>query len=422
MNELFGASTPTPWTPTTARYRANVLEWARLLKAKGGHPLLLVSSEPFTGGDAGAWWRELARGRRHRAREVLQRAGGPTAGPELGSRRMRTSMRDSLAKLVAIGVPPSQLGVVLAFQTRRGSGGREGLEPAGAWFEVAKLQALAAKHIARELRLGYVVSWGWGFFNEQARDPDKLGAGCVWLWARDPSLCRPTRCPSGSTATSRAGQIDLRSGVRCALGDATITTNEIAALARVTRDADAALTILYARLVQQQATSIGPGDARAAERVIVQRRFGGSREQYLGALRRAGGSTALALGGIADELRREALLVRLRATSRRRAAEIAEFAADVRLGPLRDIPGTGTVPGVDPATPLGLLPYELARPAIVRALRHVARAERYAAWAERQPGACAGPDSLRPRPSADGRDGAAHELDAVPGASRGNAA
>ena len=35
MNEPFGASTPTPWTPTIARYRQNVLEWARLLKAKG---------------------------------------------------------------------------------------------------------------------------------------------------------------------------------------------------------------------------------------------------------------------------------------------------------------------------------------------------------------------------------------------------
>ena len=50
----------------------------------------------------------------------------------------------------------------------------------------------------------------------------------------------------------------------------------------------------------------------------------------------------------------------------------------------RDIPGAGAVPGVDPATPLGLLPDELARPAIVRALRHVARAERYAAWAEQR--------------------------------------
>ena len=305
------------------------------------------------------------------------------AGPELGSRRMRTSMRDSLAKLVSVGVPSSQLGVVMAFQTRRGSGGREGLEPAGAWFEVAKLQALAAKHIAREFRLGYVVSWGWGFFNEQARDPDKLGAGCVWLWARDSSLCRIDAVPQRFDRDLAAGQIDLGSGVRCLLGAAAITTNEIAALARVTRDADAALTILFARLVQQQATSIGPGDARAAERVIVQRRFGGSREQYVGALRRAGGSTALGLGGIADELRREALLLKLRATTPS-AAEVAEFAATYASVPLRDIPGTGALTGVDPGTPLGLLSYELARPAIVRALQHVARAERYASWAERQ--------------------------------------
>ena len=152
----------------------------------------------------------------------------------------------------------------------------------------------------------------------------------------------------------------------------------------MTRDAEAALTILYARLVQQQAASIGPGDVRAAERAIVQRRFGGSREQYLDALRRARASTALALGAIADELRREALLVRLRATSPS-AAEVAEFAATYASVQLRDIPGDGR--GSRESTRRrrsACFPYELARPAIVRALRHAARAERYATWAERR--------------------------------------
>ena len=153
--------------------------------------------------------------------------------------------------------------------------------------------------------------------------------------------------------------------------------------------------------------------------MIVQRRFGGSREQYLGALRRARASTALALGAIADELRREALLVRLRATTPT-AAEVAEFAATYASVQLRDIPGTGAVPGVDAATPLGLLPDELARPAIVRrapargarrALRGVGRAAA---------GARTRRDPLHPRPPADGRDRSAHELDAVPGASRGS--
>lgn len=383
LNELFGASTPTPWTPTSARYRANVLEWARLLKAKGGHPVLLVSSEPFTGGDAGQWWRDLSQVADIALEKYFNAPAVHRAGPELGSRRMRASMRGSLAKLFAVGVPPSKLGVVLAFQTRRGTGGREGLEPAAAWFEVAKLQALAAKQVARELGLAYVVSWGWGFFNEQARDPDKLGAACVWLWARDPSLCAAGALPERFDRDLRAGQIDLPRGVRCALGRSTITTGEIAAVARVTGDAESALTILFARLVQQRAASVGSGEVRAAERAIVRRRFGGNRAQYLAALRRARASTAVALGAIADELRREALLVRLRATAPSRT-EIAEFAATYASVPLRDVPGAGSVPGIDPGTPLGLLPDDIARTVVVRALRHAARAERYAAWAERR--------------------------------------
>jgi hypothetical protein len=383
MNELFGASTPTPWTPTTARYRQNVLEWARLLRAKGGHPVLLVSSEPFTAGDAGQWWRELAQVADIALEKYFNAPAVHRAGPVLGSRRMRTSMRDSLAKLFAVGVPPSKLGVVLAFQTRRGSGGREGLEPAGAWFEVAKLQALAARQVARELGLAWVWSWGWGFFNEQARDPDKHGAACAWLWARDPRLCDVAALPERFDRDLRAGQIDLTGGVRCALGTATITTNEIATVARVTRDAEAALTALYARLVQRRAADVGPGEVRSAERAIVRRRFGGNRASYLAALTRARATPAVALGVIADGLRREAIQARLRAPSPTRA-EMSEFSATYATIALRDIPGAGAVAGVSPETPLGALPDELSRPVIRNALRHAARAGAYAGWAERR--------------------------------------
>ena len=383
MNELFGASTPTPWTPTTSRYRANVLEWARLLKAKGGHPVLLVSSEPYTGGDAAQWWRDLAQVSDIALEKYFNAPSVRRAGPELGSRRMRTSMRNSFSKLFAIGVPPGKVGVVLAFQTRRGSGGREGLEPAGAWFEVAKLQALAARQVARELGLAHIWSWGWAFFNEQARDPDKLGAACVWLWARDPSLCAAEQLPERFERDLRSGQIDLPAGVRCALGDATITTNEIAALARVSGDAELALTLLYARLVQQRHASVGAGSVRAAEGSIVLRRFGGSRAQYLAALVRARASPSVALGAIADELRRETIQARLPASTPS-AAEIADFAATYAGTQLRDIPGAGAVPGVAPETPLGVLPRTLARPVIVRALRHAARADAYDTWAEKR--------------------------------------
>ncbi|MGZ8695557.1 MAG: hypothetical protein ACXWYS_08980, partial [Gaiellaceae bacterium] len=227
------------------------------------------------------------------------------------------------------------------------------------------------------------ISWGWGFFNEQARDPDKLGAACTWLWARDRSLCDATALSERFAADLRAGQIDLPGGVRCALGDATITTNEIAAVARVTRDADAALTILFARLVEQRAVSIGSGDVRGAERAIVERRFGGSRVPYLAALAVARASSAVALGAIADELRREALLPRLRVPAPT-AGAVAEFAATYAAVQLRDIPGSGDLAGIAPETPLALLPPVLARPVIVRALLHASRADAYRGWAERR--------------------------------------
>ncbi len=383
MNELFGASTPTPWTPTSARYRQNVLDWARLLKAKGGHPVLLVSSEPFTGGDAGPWWRELAQVADIALEKYFNAPAVHRAGPVIGSRRMRTSMRDSLAKLIAVGVPPAKLGVVLAFQTRRGTGGREGLEPAAAWFDVAKLQALAARQVAGELGIAQIWSWGWGAFNDEGRDPDKAGAACVWLWARDRTLCDAAALPERFDRDLRAGQVDLPRGVRCALGDATITANEIAALARVTGDADAALTTLYARLVQRRSAEVGPGEVRAAERAILRHRFGGNRAAYQAALARARATPAVALGVIADGLRRQKIQMKLPRPAPS-AAAMAEFAATYASVALRDIPGAAALPGVDAGTPLGLLPTELARPVISSALGEAARAGAYDGWAERR--------------------------------------
>src|SRR4051812_37681650 len=43
-NELFGAQLPTPWTPTTAQYRANVLAFLSRLAERGARPFLLLSN------------------------------------------------------------------------------------------------------------------------------------------------------------------------------------------------------------------------------------------------------------------------------------------------------------------------------------------------------------------------------------------
>ncbi len=221
INELFGASVPTPWTPTTTRYRQNVLEWVRLLAARGAKPLLLISSDPFTGGEAAQWWRDVAAVSDLVIEKYFNAPAVHRAGPVLGSRRMRTSMRQAASKLFAINIPPSKLGFMLAFQTRPGSGGREGLKPASAWFEVAKLQALAAKQVSRELSIAHIWSWGWGVFNEAGSDPDKQGAACVWLWARDPRLCNAPRHvaglrprPAGGSDRSRRPASAARSASR----------------------------------------------------------------------------------------------------------------------------------------------------------------------------------------------------------------
>ena len=423
MNELFGASLTTPWTTTNARYRANVLEWARLLAGKGARPVLLVSSEPYTAGEAAQWWRDLAQVADIALEKYFAAPAVSRAGPVLGSRRMRTSMRRSAAKLFAIGIPPGRVGFMLGFQTRRGAGGREGLQPAARWFEVAKLQALAARQVARELGVQYVWSWGWGQWDEHSRDPDKELAACAWLWTRDASLCdAPGRIGPSFDASLTAGQIDLPPRVRCALGEAVVSTDQVGELARLTRDAELALSTLYGRLVESRVAPVSSAEVLTAERAVVRERFGGSRAAYLAALARAGATVGVARGVLADELRRAAIQARLRIGQPRRA-EIDAFYTTYASVPAREVeirPAPSWLPGgrglvlqsvapprlfvvptgrraslwspegrleVTPlgdVAPLGALPLESARPAIARALRATARVNAYHDWTVRR--------------------------------------
>ena len=418
MNELFGAALPTPWTPTITRYRQNVLDWSRLLAERGAKPVLLVSGDPFTGGEAAQWWRDISQVADLVIEKYFNAPAVHRAGPELGSRRMRTSMRQAASKLFAIGIPPSKLGFMLAFQTRPGSGGREGLKPAAAWFEVAKLQALAAKQVARELSIAHIWSWGWGVFNDAGSDPDKAGAACVWLWARNPSLCNARRHVAPFDADLRAGQIDLPAGVRCALGEETITTNEIGELARLTGDPEVALSALFARLVESEEAAVGPHDVLNAERTVLARRFGGSATPYLAALARGRATRGVARGILSDELRRRAIQSRLTVPSPA-GAQLAEFqqtygtvvAREVEVEPtpswlpdgrgialaidapaqvftaplgrlvtIRTFEGVFRVRALADAAPLAAVPFASARPAINRALRTAAQADKFHGW------------------------------------------
>ena len=423
MNELFGAQLTTPWTATNARYRQNVLTWTRLLAAKGARPALLLSNDPYTDGDAAQWWRDVAQVSDFVLEKYFSAAAVSRAGAVLGNRRMRTSMRRSASKLFAIGIPPSKVGMVVAFQTRRGTGGREGLQPSERWFEVAKWQALAGQQVARELGLAHVWSWGWGTYNSEGADSDKPAAACAWLWARDRSLCdAPAMLGERFDADARAGQIDLPGGVRCAYGEAVVTTNQIGELARLTGDAELALSALYGRLVESRVAAVTGDELLAAERAVVRERFRGARGAYLAALTRGRATLGVGRGIIADELRRAELQAGLRAPAPT-PAEVEQFygtyapvlAREVEISPAPSwLPGgrgvvlatiaparmfvvatgrTSTVwspegplrvKPLGDAEPLGAWPLEAARPAIARALRATSRVNAYHDWTVRR--------------------------------------
>ncbi|HVS84105.1 MAG TPA: hypothetical protein VHD91_00570, partial [Gaiellaceae bacterium] len=188
-NELSGAGLATPWTANNAQYRANVLALLQKLHALGAHPVLLVNSVPYTSGDALDWWLAVA-DVADIVREVYVPA--PTvwkAGPLLGNRLLRQRYRKGLAEFTSIGIPPSRLGIMISFSTANGGGGRQGLQPASAWYQVVKWEALSAKQVAADTGAGSIFSWGWQMWNAAENDPDKAHAACVWMWARDNAYC-----------------------------------------------------------------------------------------------------------------------------------------------------------------------------------------------------------------------------------------
>jgi hypothetical protein len=339
-----------------------------------------------------------------------------------GSRRLRVRYRQSVAKLLALGIPPSRIGLMIGFQTGPGTGGREGLEPRSRWFEVTKWQALAARQIARELGVSHVWSWGWAQRDARSNDPDKTYAACVWLWARDGRLCdAPGILGKELDTDRRTGQLDLPAGTRCVYGTTPLTASSVAALAKVTRDREVALTALVVRAIERERAGISSSDALALEQRIIRLRFGGSGSAYRAALAEAGASVSVGRGILGDELRSRELagrlpsagvsaadVARFRATyapvlaralvvspapswlSGGRGIALATSAPEIvfrlptgRRTTIRTVEGVLTVEPRDDTSALAALSYALARPAIVRELEAERRADAYAAWSIR---------------------------------------
>jgi hypothetical protein len=419
LNELWGASLPTPLTPTAERYRSNVLRFVTRLRERGGRPALLVSSDPFTSGDAATWWRSLAAV----SDLVLENYANANLiwrdGPVDGSRRLRVRHRQAVARLLAIGIPASRIGIMIGFQTGPGTGGREGLRPRSRWFSVAKWHALAVKQVANELGVAHVWSWGWAQRDARSNDPDKTYAACVWLWARASGLCdAPTALGRELDPDTKTGQLNLPAGTRCLYGTTPLTVSAVAALAKVTLDRELALTALVARATERERARVSPSDALALERRVVATRFVGSGAAFRSALAEAGASLAVARGILGDELRRRQIEARL-AIARVSSADVARFRATFapvlarevtatpapswlpggrgvalatsapaavftlatgRRATIRTVEGAFAVEVRDDTTALAAVPADLARAAASRELRAERRAEAYAAW------------------------------------------
>jgi hypothetical protein len=338
-NELFGAQTVTPWSATNAQYRSNVLTLLQELGKLGATPAITIANPPYTGGDAAEWWRQAAQAA-ILIRQVYFTSPGPIGlyklGPERASRSMRNGMRNLVAHFSEIGIPASRVALELQFHSAPGQGGRQGLQPRSAWLEFVKLEALAAKQVAAEMKIQGVWSWGWPSFSAAGDDPDKPAAACVYLWTRDPKLCDgPAAAGPGFDTSLTEGQIVLPKGVRCTLGAQTIRRVDVGRTQALTGDYDSAATALLQRAVLRAAEPVDAMTVLSAERAIIRDRFGGSAARYRAALAQVHLTRADARAIVTDRLARDRVKERFRPRPAT-ATQIAEFistyaATNVRL-------------------------------------------------------------------------------------------
>jgi hypothetical protein len=416
LNELFGAHLTTPWTATNAAYRHNVIIFIKTLRDLGARPMLLISSRPYTEGEAGLWWREAA----HYA-DLVQEVyySGKLIhrqGAIAGSRTMRRRFREAVKAFTDLGIPADRVGIMLGFQASN-----RGTLNAIPWFEHVKMQALAAKQVAKETGIGSVWSWGWIARSAAQADPDKEAAACVYLWTRDPKLCNgPVAAGPGFDTSRTQGQVALPPGARCAVDEALVRDASITRLSRVTGNRDVAFSAAYARAVLESLVEVDPEDVRAAERAIIAARFRGSRSAYRAALARQRATEALAREVIADELRQQRMGRRFRVGTptpeqitsyyesvadtparllevkprawwlgeRREGLAIASLAPPQVFGVpngkkwlrIRTADGVFKVRSEDDVYPLGTFPLSVARPTVVAALKEIQRRQIFERW------------------------------------------
>ena len=103
---MWGSNLATPWSPTNTQYRQNVIIFVKRLRELGARPFLLLSTRPFTDGEAGDWWREASLYTDF-VREIYFNARQIHAqGAILGSRTLRNAFRQGVTDLTTSGSRP----------------------------------------------------------------------------------------------------------------------------------------------------------------------------------------------------------------------------------------------------------------------------------------------------------------------------
>ncbi len=222
---------------------------------------------------------------------------------------------------------------MVSFATTRGFGGRNGLEPVSAWFQVAKWQALAVKQVAAETGIASVWSWGWGRWSAGEQDPEKGHAACVWLWARAQSLCdAPKQLGPQFDTSLQDGQLSvLRAAAQCLIGTRVLSNAAIRPAAGADgRPRHGVQRALRAPRRERARHRCRPRGCSKAEQAVIAQSFGGSRAAYVARAARR----ACVGGGRARRARR-------RASAGAGAVDAAGRLADRGADPdvLRVVPG-----------------------------------------------------------------------------------
>lgn len=352
-NELSGAQTPTPWTPTITQYRTNISAFLGELAAKGARPFLLLSQAPYTQGDAGLWFQQIAQVADLVPEVYFSGKAIAALSPAAAAKKLRATMRTRVEQLASIRIPSQRIGMMLTFSSTPGSGGREGLQPLSSWLNVVQEEVAAAKDVSAELKLATIWSWGWATFNAAGADPDKVTVACVYLWARDPSLCDAPSMAGANLVAPAATSTTPTKGQLCVLGTTPISANDVTELTAVTGDRDVAFSAAFQRLMLVKSAPLANGAVAAAEREIINDRFAGDRTAYVAALKAAHATVNIGRDVIGDQLRQEEVEAKLR-TAQPTAAQIASFYASYGGEPARTVKAAKTLPWLGSASGVAL--------------------------------------------------------------------